>query len=290
MKNLATIILINLIAFSTLTAGGPWTQKKGNAYIKLSEWWTVFDKHYTDSGLLDPNVTTGVFNTSLFVEYGISDRFTTTFNGPVFSRNLMNNLRSRTTNEIVVPGEALNSLGDIDLGLKYSLTKPESQIPVALSLILGLPTGTISGGSQGNLQTGDGEFNQLIQIDAGKGFSLGKQSLYLAAYSGINNRTNEYSEEIRYGLEIGLGIFNQKLWLQTKLNAVESFKNGSTAETITSTSLFANNSEFTSISFEASYYFTKRIGLSAGIATAIKGEIIAAAPSYTVGVFYDLKK
>ncbi|MFT6938366.1 MAG: hypothetical protein ACJA1N_002673, partial [Saprospiraceae bacterium] len=67
-------------------------------------------------------------------------------------------------------------------------------------------------------------------------------------------------------------------------------KNGETAATITSTSVFANNTEYTSFSLEAAYYVSKRVGFSASFAGAFRGEIIAAAPTYSVGIFYDLAK
>ena len=280
----ALLILVNL------NAGGPWTQKKNQGYFKLSEWWIVFDEHYTDQGFRDPNVTTGIFNTFLYAEYGLSDRLTAIVNAPILSRTYMNNLKSRTTGDVIVPGEALNSIGDFDLGLKYSLTPVGAKIPVAASLIFGLPTGTTGGGSQENLQTGDGEFNQLFRIDAGTGFNLGSTNAYLSGYGGFNNRTNEFSDEIRFGLEFGVGLVNNKLWLALKYDVIESLKNGATAETATSTSIFANNTEFSSIMIEASYYVSRNVGISAGIATAYRGEIIAAAPSYSVGVFYDMSR
>lgn len=289
MKNSLSIV-IAIILHVNMFAGGPWTQTKGKGYFKLAEWWTIFDQHYTDSGLLDPNVTTGIFNTSIYAEYGISNRITAIINAPLFSRNIMNNLRSKTTNEIIVAGEALNSLGDIDIGFKYRLTNKESIIPIALSLTLGLPTGKIDGGALNNLQTGDGEFNQILQLDAGKGFEIKSLPAYTSAYVALNNRTKQFSEEFRYGLEFGLGVLNKKLWLNSRLIAVESFRNGANAETNSSTSIFANNSEFLSIGVEASYYLSNKIGVSAGLATAVRGEIIAAAPSYTVGLFFDMNK
>lgn len=285
-----SIIIILLFAISNFVfAGGPWPQPKGKGYFKLSEWWVVFDQHFTDAGKIDPNVTTGIFNTNLYAEYGFTNRLTGILNAPLFSRNYMNNLVSGTTNEVLVEGEAINSLGDFEVGFKYGLTPSGARIPISASLILGLPFGETAGGTQGNLQTGDGEFNQIIQIDAGLGFNLGKTPAYASAYVGANNRTNGFSEEFRFGVETGVGLFDKKLWLIGRLNAVESFKNGDTAETTTSTSIFANNTEFTGIALEAAYYLNEKWGVSASIAGAFRGEIIAAAPSYSVGVFYDLK-
>lgn len=289
ISNVVIITILVLVLSPTAEAGGPWTKEKGKYYIKLSEWWLKFDKHYTDTGELDPNITTGIFNTFLFAEYGITNRMSATFNGAIFSRNYMNNLRSNTTNEVLVEGDAINSVGDLDLQLKYSLTRRGAKFPVAISLGLGIPTGATNKGEFGNLQTGDGEFNQQIQIDAGRGFSFHKSAAYISAYTAINNRTKGYSEEFKYGAEVGLGVLSKKLWLNAKFNGIKSLKNGDTAATITSTSLFANNTEYNSIAFEGNYYITNKIGLSAGFATAVSGKIIAAAPSYNVGIFIDLK-
>jgi len=289
LKN--SILLISLVAFSlnNVNAGGPWTQQKEKYYLKLSEWWIVFNQHYTDTGQIDPNVTTGIFNTFLYAEYGVKDRLTFIMNTPLISRNYMNNLRSATTNDIIVEGEGIATLGDIDVGLKYGLTKPGGKIPIAVSLTLGLPTGRTGQGKLGNLQTGDGEFNQLLKVDVGTGINVGKFPAYTSGYLGINNRTNGYSEELQYGLEFGIGLLSKKLWVNTKLNGIKSFKNGDTAATVTSTSIFANNTEYLAIGLEGNYYITPKVGVSAGFATAFQGRIIAAAPSYNVGIFYDFK-
>lgn len=290
MKKSIFFLVFSIVSVSTF-AGGPWAQAKGKSYFKLSEWWLVFDQHYTSAGLIDPNVTTGVYNTFLYGEYGITDRYTALVSSALFSRNYMNNLVSKTTGDVIVPGEAVNYLGDTDVGIKYQLSKKGAKIPVAATVILGLPLGKSVAGSGMNLQTGDGEFNQIIQIDLGKGFKAFKRrQAYYSLYAGFNNRTKDFSEEIRFGAEFGMEFFNQKLWAIARIGGVESLKNGATAETVTSTSIFANNSEYISYSFELNQYFTNKLGLSVGVASAFRGEIIAAAPSFSVGVFLDMTK
>ena len=291
MKHPLTTLALFCLLSTSAHAGGPWPQAAGNGFFKLSEWWIIFDQHYTDAGQIDPNVTTGIFNTSFYGEYGITDRWTGIVNANLFSRNYMNNLISNTTGELIQAGEAINTLGDIDVAVKYGLRPQGVRVPMAISLTLGIPTGQVSGGSQGNLQTGDGEFNQLLQYDIGTSFKLGqKTNSYLGAYVGFNNRSNGFSEEFRYGLEWGLGLADSKLWLIGRLNTVESLKNGDTAATTNSTSIFANNTEFSSAALEVNYYLSSNWGISSGIAGAFRGEIIAAAPSYSFGIFYDLRR
>lgn len=288
--NVLLIVLGTLLSTSVF-AGGPWTQAKGKGYYKLSEWWVVFDQHYTDNGEIDPNVTTGIFNTYLYAEYGLNDKLTTIFNGAIFSRNYMNSIVSGSTGKTLVEGEAINAMGDIDVGAKYRITKDDAAVPVAVSLFLGLPTGVQGKGKEGNLQTGDGEFNQMVQVDLGKGFSITENIAgYVAGYTGFNVRSKGFSEEFRYGLEGGVGLFNSRLWLIGRLFGVESLKNGLTAESVSSTSIFANNTEYFSFSYEVVGYLSKKFGISAAYAGAFRAEIIAAAPSYSLGVFLDLSK
>ena len=82
-------------------------------------------------------------------------------------------------------------------------------------------------------------------------------------------------------------FFNKKLWIVGKSDIVRSTFNGKTAGQV-NTSVFANNAEFVSVQIEASYLVTKKIGFSASYASAISGKIIYAAPSYSVGVFYQM--
>jgi hypothetical protein len=289
MKKLVLLFIVFIPYLAQ--AGGPWPQKKGGSYIKLSEWWIRFDRHFTDAGETDPNVTTGIYNTFLYGEYGITDRLTGIANFNLYARNTMNELQSATTSEIIVPGESLNTFGDIDLALKYGLTPTGSAWPVSVTLLLGIPTGESAGGFSGNLQTGDGEFNQMLRFDAGHGFKVfDKASGYATAYAGFNNRTKGFSEEIRFGAETGIQLCHDKLWFIGRLDVIESLKNGETSATaINSTSIFANNTEFLSLGAEVNYYITPKLGVSASVAGAIRGEIIASAASYSVGVFLDLK-
>lgn len=293
MRSLLLATLFSLLLPALATAGGPWPQGKGNAYVKLSEWWLRFDRHFTANGNTDPNLTTGVYNTFLYAEVGITDRLTGIVNANVFARNIVNEQRSSVNQEVLVAGEALNDIGDVDLALKYTLTDNDAAIPLSVTLLAGLPTGNPQAGALGNLQTGDGEFNQLLRLDAARSISLpGSASAYVSAYTGVNNRTQGFSDEFRGGVEAGFGVslLGRKLWLISRLDVIESFKNGESAATFTGSGIFANNAEFTSLGLEANYYLTERLGVSVGGATALRGELIAAAGTYQAGVFLDLQR
>ena len=286
MKKISFVFVLSFLSIAPqLFAGGGWPQAAGRGFFKLSQWILVSDQHYTDSGRLDPNVTQGIFTTSLYAEYGFTDRLTGILYLPLFSRTYFNNTISATTGEVLTPGEAINGLSDADISLKYGLIVNK---PVVLSatLTLGIPLGESSGGSAGNLQLGDGEFNQLIQLDAGTGFKIGKQNAYANAFVGYNNRTNNFSDEIRFGVETGITF--GKLTTIFRLFGIESLQNGDLEAGINSTSIFANNSEHLTFAPEVAYQVTEKWGVSAGFGTALSGKIIFANPSYNVGVFFKL--
>jgi hypothetical protein len=273
-----------ILASIGLQAGGGWPQPKGQGYFKLSEWWISADQHYTNFGLKDPNVTSGLYNTNFYGEYGITDHLTVILNMPLLSRSVMNNVVSLTTQEVLSEGSSINTMGDIDLAFKYGILN-NGKFALSASVLFGIPSGEDAGGPQRNLQTGDGEFNQMIRLDLG--VPLGGNDFFSAygnIYGGFNNRTKGFSDEYRYGAELGAGILNQKLWLTGRYDRLKSRFNEESGQ-IDGASFFASNSEFESITGEISYFFTDNFGVSAAIATALSGRIVYAAPSYSFGVF-----
>ncbi len=271
----AVFILCFSISFLHLRAGGGWPQAKGKAYFKLSVWSLNADQHFNDSGLIVPNPSTSIFNANIYGEYGLTDRLTAMVYLPFLTRNSIGE-------------ESLTSFGDSDIGIKYGLTKPNSGIALATSLTLGIPFGKGLSENRSILQTGDGEFNQLLQVDAGTGFQLGAMPFYTNLMIGFNNRTNGFSDEWRYGIELGTAAFNKKLSVAAKFNAVESLKNGDTTNPENFTTIFANNTEFVGVTLELGYAISEQLGIMIGIGGATRGERILARPAYNFGVFMKL--
>lgn len=269
---LATLSIISTSALG----GGGWTKQKGTAYYKVSHWWVNAAKQYTFDGNTAASVREGIFNTSIFAEYGVTDRFTAIVNLPY----------SKSAND----AESITGIGDTDVAFKYRLSKPDSKFVIAGTLLLGLPFGEDAGGSTGSLQTGDGEFNQMVRIDVSKSFQLGSVNAYANVYSGYNNRTDNFSDEFRLGLEIGGGFFNNKIWAIARIDMVESLENGAESTALSDgATIFANNTEYFAYTYEIAGYITDKIGVSASTASVFSASNIFAAPSYSLGVFLDMK-
>jgi len=280
------LLLIGFFVLSHLSYG-QWTREKGNGYYKLSAWYLEADQHYTDTGAIEPNATRGQFNVNLYAEYGLTNKWNVVGYIPFFARTYQNDIFSRTTNELITEGESVNSIGDIDLGVTYGLIQKE-KLAVSATLLFGLPTGNDSGGSDGSYQNGDGEFNQMLRVAAGTPFTVAKFPAYGKAYAGYNNRTQNFSDELRFGAELGMNFFNS-LWVAGKLDVIQSLQNGSLSAQNNQGSIFANNVEFVGLGAEVAYYITPKLGVSANYGGALDGRIIYADPSFSIGVFLDIK-
>ncbi|MEM7297936.1 MAG: hypothetical protein AAF391_06685 [Bacteroidota bacterium] len=279
MKRISLVLLTTFVITLTpqaLLAGGGWTKKKGTAYYKVSHWWVNAAKQYTFDGTTAASPQEGIFNTSIFAEYGITDKLTGLLNLPF----------SKSAND----QESISGLGDVDLAFKYQLNKPESKFAIAGTLQLGLPLGDDAGGALGTLQTGDGEFNQLIRLDVSRSFAIGKVNAYANIYAGYNNRTNDFSDEFRAGGELGASFLKNRIWFIARLDMVESLQNG--IESIAASdgaTVFANNTEYFAYTYEIAAYITDKIGISAAQGNVFSASLIFASPSYSLGVFLDLK-
>lgn len=282
IPTIAIIILSSQYSFSQ------WTKAKGKGYYKISAWYLETDQHYTDAGDIDPNITRTNFNFNFYGQYGISKKWDLIAYVPFFSRIAQNDVVSGTTGQVLTEGEAINSIGDIDLGVNYGIFNKNSW---ALSAIfkLGLPTGKNEGGSDGSFQTGDGEFNQLLQLNLGKPFKIYTQSFYGKVYLGFNNKTNGFSDQINTGLEVGTQVLKKKFWLIGRIRSLQSLHNGSLNAQNSQGSIFANNIEYVGAGGEIAYYVNKKLGVSLSYSSLLSGKIIAANPSFSAGVFLDIK-
>ena len=264
-----------------------WTKEKGNAYLKASVWYLEADEHFTNNGETDPNATRGNFFVNIYGEYGITKKLDAVAFFPVYARIFQNQQTSGTNGSVIEEEETINSIGDFEIGLRYGLISNE-KYALSTSLILGIPTGEDAGGSNGSFQTGDGEFNQFLKIDFGLSFRILNKDAYFKAHLGFNQRSKGFSDEIRYGSELGWNILRNKLWVSTRLSAIESLQNGDLNAQNNQGSIFANNIEHILLGGELSYYIQKKWGLTAHYDGTLRGELVYAAPRFGGGIFFDL--
>lgn len=279
------IFFIALVGFATqLLAGGGWTQPKGQGFLKISQGALIADQYFTPAGDLVDITTTGLYTSAVYLEYGLTERLSTVAYVPFFVRSTLNKVEVVDSNGALLdqePGDELNAFGDVDLSIKYGIIT-EGPLVLSAALTLGLPLGEQSGGDTQLLQSGDGEFNQMITLELSQGLASG---FYWTLLAGFNNRTNNFSDEFRYGGEIGL-VKNK--WIPiVKVYGIASFMNGDDAF-VPNNDVFGNNIEFLSITPELNYQMNDKMGLSVSAGFAAFGMRVLGNPNYIAGIYFKL--
>lgn len=282
MKKLLTGLALSTLSLSAF-AGGGWTQAKKEGYFKLGQSYIFADQFYSKSKEKTSITEFSLYTTSLYGEYGFTDRVTGLLFAPLYVRSVLNRQVSANTGAELAAGDAFGGLGDIDLGFKIALVK-DKPIVVAASLVFGLPTGGVGKGDTELLQSGDGEFNQLIQLDA----SGSTNDFFFGAKIGFNNRTEGFSEEFRYGVEAGYSK-TDKWYFLSKYDAVTSLMNGD-ENAGNGGSIFSNNIEYNVVTAELGVHVTPKFGVSATVLIPTAGRNTLSAPNYNLGLFYKVKK
>lgn len=277
-KHFLTILTITVAVCAY--GGGGWPQPKGRGYFKLGQNMIVSSQFYGPAGDIVDITTIGLYTTSIYGEYGVTDRLTAIGYFPFFVRSTLNEIKFRQSGN-VIPGDDFSSVGDAEIGLKYGLVT-NKPVVVSGSIIFGLPLGATSGGESKILQTGDGEFNQMVRVDVSHSFH--PKPFYVSAYAAFNNRTNDFSDEVRFGFEVGATF--KKFIPILKFNAVQSLNNGGAG--VVQNGVFSNNTEYLSPSLEINYQLNDRLGLSASGAFALAGQNILASPNWGLGIYFKL--
>ena len=276
-----TIILTVLLTTVLQAAfAGAWLRGEKGGFYKLSQTFLRGDQFYDGEGKSQSIITTGVYMTTLYGEYGLNDRFDVIANVPLFTRMTLN--KAVFSSGRVQEGDALNALGDVDLAIKYGIRRNKPLV-ISTSLTLGLPLGETEGGDTKLLQSGDGEFNQLIRLEAGYAF---KKPFYTNLGVGFNNRTENFSDEFRYDFELGYQ-YKKTVLLAFKMAGVESLRNGDS--NLGGNAIFSNNVEYLTFGPELAYIHQEKWGLSFAYRTATNAKFIINSPAYEVGLFLTLK-
>ncbi len=275
MKKLAFSICL---LFSITCLAGGWPKEKGKGYYKLG-YSFINGRHFFDDqgNKVALERSLGFYNTSFYGEYGLTDRLTVIAYVPFATTAKLEDVSGS-------PGGSLTTIGDTNLGFRYGLITGKPNV-LSASVMLGLPFGQTSDDTSGgveSLQTGDGEFNQLIKLESGH--SLGN-GFYTSSFLGFNFRSKGFSEEIRFGGEVG-HVSDQLIGI-LKFQSISSLKNGDNT-TEANADFFNNNMELFSVAPEVAVRFSERFGLSINYTVYLSGKKTLASPNTTIGVYLDL--
>ncbi len=276
-------ILLTLINLSILTlsfAGGGWIHQKGKGYFQVGQQFLTSNKLFNLDGEKEDIATTGTYTSSFYGELGLGKNLEIDLFLPFLVRNTVNHQIEKTLGDTILTGKATNFIGDPTIALKYGIIQ-NKPVVLSASLTLGIPLGTLDEESSIPLPTGDKELNQILTLEAG--YSI--RDFYFILGAGFNNRVKGFSDDVRFHGEAGYkkGKFLGSL----KIFSVNALKNGDNSGN--ANGLFSNNISYFSYGPQIAFYPTEKLGVLANMLTGTGGTNVLAAPSYTVGIFLDLK-
>lgn len=273
------VLLITAFTFLSINVAFSQLLEKGEGWVRVSQQFISSNSYFDPDEQAMPIRTNSLYITNVQGNYGLSDRLTASLLLPVFVRTTINEVQFNQTGN-TIPGASLNSIGDAEIGARFTFRK---KLPVQIIgfVALGLPFGKKGGvGLDTDLQTGDGEFNQLIGIQLRHTFS----SFHVEGYTAFNNRSEDFSSEIRYGFEAGYTA--NKIMITARLNSIESLFNDTAP--VSQNGIFSNHRELISPGVEVLYNFSKRFGVFASVDFIVAGRNTLNAPLFGVGL--QLKK
>nr|WP_288977358.1 hypothetical protein [uncultured Allomuricauda sp.] len=256
MKKYWYTCMFFILMISNIQAQSGWTRKSNSYYIQTSVSHYSSKNYYTTEGNLSDSGSR--FNSSaliLYGEYGLTDRITTIVDLPLI---VLNNFSST---------ETVTGVGSLNLGLKYRLFK---NVPIAVQANFEIPTddGRNFARSKNpnalgtfdviNLPTSDGEFNVWTNLIGSHSFGNGKT--YGSLYTGINFRTESFSNQFQAGAEVG-HLFFDKFYLIGKLRILEKLSSGEGNQGVSF--LYGEGTTFTSYGFNGIYKLGNHLSLVA---------------------------
>lgn len=274
---LSALVIFIIILNSTNLYAGAWTQKSKSGFYKLGLRYISATNYYDLEGDKReiPKLTDLLI--SLYGEYGLNNEITIILNMGILESIKINDL---TTNGTIISSGGSNSgLADSEIGLRYKLWQGDGSV-LSTEFFLGIPVGNTNNAL--GLYTGDGEFNQNINILYGMSFY--PIPLYLSVQAGYSNRTGGFSDEIKFATEIGFNLIPNIL-LALKINGVETLDNGSKS-VFGGSYLHSNNQKYIAFGPELSYSFSNSLGISVGFESAANAANVPSALAYAIGLYF----
>ena len=268
-----TIIFINSFSVS---AGGPWLNKKKEGFFQLQSTFpaSAYNRLFLENGkesILNRSVLD--YTVQAYLEYGLTDKLDLI---SILPYKFVSTASSSDTSHTL--NGTLNGLSNYKLGFKYQLS--DKNIKIATSIQSSF--NSISKDLEKGLITGYDANSVGLYFHIGKGFS---QNIYSFIDLGANIVGNDFSDYIDIHYELGYQI-KPSLWAAFTLDLRESLKNGSYSNNnLKQTGLYTNNQEYFAFGIKASYELKNKIGFNIASFGAFSGNYVAKISTFSLGIY-----
>lgn len=300
MTKFFTLTLLALTLALFASAGGPWPLKKNSGYAQLGFSYLGYNKFFNQDGkVTDLRRPVTDLTTQLHIDFGITDRLTMTANLPFKYVSSADRISSADTSYFkdTVQAGGLFSLSNVMLGLKYNIINKK----ILFSAGLNVEANVAKYDSLSTLRTGPDTwvFHPYVSV----GTTFAQEKLYLLLDAGYRIRLNKYSHEADFNFELGYS-WNQKTYFIATVAGRFSVQNGSYDNNVTAvtdatdptskslhpygrnlhTSLYPNDQQYIGGGLKFIQKINK-VHINAAVYFGA-GQLVAAAPSYNLGVAY----
>lgn len=274
MKRVFISAIPLLLCCQFLQAQSPWTNQKNHAFVQVGTSGIFYNFVRYNGNELDTKNSNYDITTQVYAEYGITDKLEATVILPykfIGYKNITTNV-----------SQSLAGFGNISLGLKYAIATKK----IKLSTGLLYTTNSVKKDASIGLRTGFEAATFLPYITVGSG----KNKWYYFANVGYGFMTNNYSDYVKIGGEVGYNIFKKvNLAVVAELRtptSKESFFTTDNASYI-ATANYLDRQQYFASGLKLSYEFTKdKIGITASVIGAFALDNIPSAGSNNVGFYY----
>ena len=282
--------MLLVVVFQAAHAGGPWPRKKKSGYAQLGFTYLGYNSFYNHDGEVVPmRRAVTDFTTQLYLEYGITDRLTLNTNLPFKYVSASESIASSDTTYFrdTVPNGNLFGLSNVMLGLKYNIINKK----VLFSAGLNAEANVAKYDSLTTLRTGPSAwvFHPYVSV----GTTFYKHKFYTFLDAGYRVRLNDYSDEVDFQFEFGF-TWNQKTYFIANVAGRFSVQDGTLDNNVTAlhpngrdlhTSLYPNNQQYVGYGLKFIQKI-KKVHINAAVYLGT-GNMVAATPSYNLGVAYE---
>jgi len=246
--------LIFMFLFYGINAQGPWVYGAGHGYSHISigvlpTYDSVFEGNINNLTDLEGEISE--FSIQSYSEVGLGKKFGVILSLPY---NIISSTLDAPTSSGRVAG-SLSGFGNTEIGLKYNFIN--NPVLVSGQLSFSLPMGAVD--EESGLQTAYDAITVTPFVSVGKGFSKS----YVYTYIGHDFTSNDFNDNLRFGLEYGHKFFN-KLWTIAAFNMKEPTKTTDKLQNsrIEETRLFVNNQYYNSLSIKLIYELNDNTGIN----------------------------
>lgn len=266
-----------IIFYTTVFSQGPWTQGKNKAYVQAGFSAIFYDKIRIDDKNVTLNTNLSDITTQLYSEYGITNNLDISLIVPFKTITAKLKDGSKT--------ESLSGFSNVTIGLKYKIYDHKWKISSGLFF----SSNSVTSNETIALRTGYGATIFLPYLSIG----LSKNKIYYFANFGYGYMTNQYTDFIKIGGEVGYKFLNKthiilNIDLKKAMKAEQYFDSTENAQYKT-TALYNDKQEFYGIGVKLNHEFINdKFGINIGAIGAFYLNNLPAAPSINTGIYYKM--